>query len=137
MKNDDLSYVSLLAKGSVINDQYLSVPSHLKISGIVTKNIECGGKLVIDSTGVVEGNVKAKDLVLHGKFEGNIWVQNTLSICRSAEITGYISADKLRVEEGAYCVMDADIDGQAKKRHDRSDIGVNSGKTRGKSGKKI
>lgn len=114
--SEDLRLVSLLCKDSVLSGDILFVPSHLKIGGKVHQHIECQGKLVIGRSGIVRGNIKTEELVLEGVFQGEVWASGTVSISSSATVIGYISAEKLKIEEGAYCQFDACVDTGAGKR---------------------
>lgn len=116
MNRNEMSFVSLLGEGSSIRDGNLTVSSHLKISGTVLQNIDCGGKLVIAGSGRVLGNIKAEDLVIEGVFEGNAWIRNHITIKRNAYVTGYLSGERIKIEEGAHCQIDTRVDREASMR---------------------
>lgn len=124
--SDDLRFVSLLCKDSVLTGEILFVPSHLKIGGTVHQHIECQGKLVIGPSGSVRGNIKTDELVVEGDFQGVIWAGGTVSITNSATVIGYISAEKLKIEEGAYCQFDACVDSEADKRLNQANLNLPS-----------
>lgn len=120
MNSGDLRFLSLLSRESVVDGTRIFAPSNLKIAGQVYHHIECRGKLVIAETGEVYGDIKANEMIVEGRFDGRIWVRNTLSITETARLTGTVSAAKLSVEEGAYCQFEGTVDEAAGARFEES-----------------
>lgn len=124
--SDDLRFVSLLCKDSVLTGEILFVPSHLKIGGTVHQHIKCQGKLAIGRSGTVRGNVKADEVTVEGDFQGVMWASGTVTLTNSATVIGYISAEKLKIEEGAYCQFEACVDSEADKRLNQANLNLPS-----------
>lgn len=91
-----------------------TINSHndIRIAGRVEGEAISKGKLIITSSGVVEGDVKSADADVAGKCEGEIRITNKLILRQSAIIDGDIFTKTLIVEEGAQmngtCRMGAD-----------------------------
>ena len=77
--------------------------SDLRIDGRLKGDINCSGKLIIASNGVVEGDVSCNNAVIEGKFTGTIVVHGTLTLRDSAAVNGKITTAKLVVQSGAVC----------------------------------
>ena len=80
-----------------------------EIGACVEGQIESTGKLTILETGVIKGTLKAKDLIIKGKIQGNIFAENSLALCAPAAVRGDITAPKLSIEAGVVfegrCIM--------------------------------
>ncbi|MEX0681619.1 MAG: polymer-forming cytoskeletal protein [Balneolales bacterium] len=103
MANTNLDYVSLLGRDSVVANGKISVPSHIKISGIVKMNIESEGKVVITDSGAVNGNIKGVDVQVYGKVNGDVIAAQKLMIGKTGDVKGRIASRILTIEEGATC----------------------------------
>lgn len=103
MSKTNLDYVSILSRDSVVADGNIIVPSHLKISGQIKMNLESAGKIVVTETGVIEGNIQAPEVHVHGKVKGDRIRADLLVIYSTAEVTGRILVNRLGVEQGAVC----------------------------------
>lgn len=64
-------------------------------------NVISSGNATLDADSEVEGDVIAESAVLNGNIRGNVQVAKRLSLASNAVICGYVSANKLIVEEGA------------------------------------
>jgi|GEM_PF-3813761 len=122
MKKDANDLVSILVEGSVLEEDTLTVPSSLKISGRVTCNIDCSGRLIIGSAGSVKGNVKAQSLVIHGSLTGSAWVKEYVRLSKQAVVSGYLSSERIEVEDGATCNFRLNVESGAEDRHEKADI---------------
>lgn len=73
--------------------------------------INISGKLVVDESGVIEGNITCKSAMISGKIDGKIVVDELLELKHSANIHGDIVTAKISIEEGAIftgtCNMDS------------------------------
>ncbi len=83
--------------------------SDIRIDGKLKGTLECTGKVVIGSSGEIEGEVICQDAMIEGKFTGKLKVKEMLTIRDSAVVNGDISTDKLVVQSGAVfnvqCIM--------------------------------
>lgn len=86
----------------------------IRVAGRVNGEAISKGKLILTSSGVVEGNVKSAEADIAGKVEGELRVSNKLILRKSAVIDGDIYTKSLVVEEGAQmngaCRMGSDTE---------------------------
>ncbi|MFT7155011.1 MAG: cytoskeletal protein CcmA (bactofilin family) [Parvicella sp.] len=75
--------------------------SNIRIDGHVTGTIKTKGRVVIGTTGVIEGDVYCLNADVEGVIRGTIQVGDLLSLKTTAKITGDISTKKLLIESGA------------------------------------
>lgn len=92
--------VSMISKGTKLEGD-IHAKGDLRISGNVTGTGSSDGKLVITSTGRVEGNVKAGEVDIAGTIDGELRVNGKLILRSSAVINGDLYTKTLLVEEGA------------------------------------
>lgn len=85
--------------GSIVGN--LSALSAEFVGGSVKGNITVDEKIVIDEETVIEGDVKAKDIVISGKVIGEIKAENTVRLTSSANIKGDLYAASINIESGA------------------------------------
>lgn len=80
-----------------------------RLDGVLIGNYSSSGKLVIGSTGEIQGNIKCKNVDIEGKYTGKLEVEELLTIKSSAQIKGDVVVGKLSVEPGAIfeatCIM--------------------------------
>lgn len=122
MIKDANDLVSSIVEGSVLEGSVLTVPSSLKVSGRVFCNIDCEGRLIIDSGGCVEGSVKAHSLVVHGTLKGSVWVKEQVRLSKGAVVHGYLSSERIEVEDGAVCHFKLSVEPGAADRHQKADV---------------
>ena len=100
---------------SVIVKGELSGSEDLFLDGEVEGNIDLQDhNLTIGPHGRVRANVKAKDVVIHGKVDGNIFGTERVELKRSAVLTGDISTQRIVIEDGAYFKGAIDIKKEGK-----------------------
>jgi cytoskeletal protein CcmA (bactofilin family) len=81
----------------------IQTSSDLRIDGKLKGDINCTGKLIIGSNGVIDGDVSCANAVIEGKYTGNIVVSGTLSLRDTGVLNGKIKVGKLIVQSGAVC----------------------------------
>ena len=101
-KNSDLntSSINLIGAGTVINGEVIS-NGDVRVDGTVVGSVSSKGKVVIGSTGNVEGQIVCQNADVSGKISGNISVAEILSLKATANLIGDIIASKLSIEPGA------------------------------------
>jgi cytoskeletal protein CcmA (bactofilin family) len=100
---------------SVIIKGELSGSEDLFLDGEVEGNIDLQDhNLTIGPHGRVRANVRAKDIVVHGKVDGNITGTDRVELKRSAVLAGDISTQRIVIEDGAYFKGAIDIKKEAK-----------------------
>jgi cytoskeletal protein CcmA (bactofilin family) len=88
---------------SVIVKGELSGCEDLYLDGEVEGNIDLRNQnLVIGPNGRVRANVHAKDVIIHGKVDGNVFGADKVELRKSAVLNGDISTQRIVIEDGAF-----------------------------------
>jgi len=88
---------------SVIVKGELSGSEDLYLDGEVEGSIELRGhSLTIGPNGRVRANVHAKDVVVHGKVDGNVRGNDRVELKKSAVLNGDIFTQRIMIEDGAF-----------------------------------
>ena len=103
---------TLISAGTTIKGD-ISSNSDLRIDGTIIGNINSNAKIVIGSSGVVEGDIFGNNADIVGKTSGSIKVKELLQLRGECVVNGNIYAGKLQVEPSAtfngQCHMGANV----------------------------
>ncbi len=101
-KNDatDSASINLIGNGTNITGDIKS-NGDVRIDGILTGNITINGKLVVGSTGKIEGNIICQNADISGEIKGKINVSELLILKASAKLVGDIVTGKISIEPNA------------------------------------
>ncbi len=103
---------TLISAGTTIKGD-ISSNSDLRIDGTIIGNINSNAKIVIGTTGVVEGDIFGNHADIVGKTSGTIKVKELLQLRGECVVNGNIYAGKLQVEPSAtfngQCHMGANV----------------------------
>ena len=99
-ENGSSEDVSILSNGVNIEGK-LTSNGNVRIDGKVTGDVTIKGNLTLGSSSEINGEIKAKNLVVSGKVEGTIKVDEKLTMESSSVVKGDIIAKILVVAEGA------------------------------------
>ena len=72
-----------------------------RIDGQLEGNLKTSGKVVIGKDGHINGKVECVNADIEGKFTGELYVSQLLTLKSSAVIDGTVNVAKLAVEPGA------------------------------------
>lgn len=102
MKNssNNSSVLNTLGAGTVITGDIKS-KSDIRIDGVLKGSVNTEGKLVVGSSGVVEGDVVCSNADVSGEIKAKITVSQLLSLKSSSKLNGDIITNKLSIEPGA------------------------------------
>ncbi len=107
---------SVLVKGE------LSGSEDLYLDGEVEGSIQLRDhSLVVGPHGRVRANVNARDVVVHGKVDGNIRGTERVELKKSAVLVGDISTQKIIIEEGAFFKGAIDIQKETTKESSKAE----------------
>lgn len=95
--------INLIAKGTNISGD-LTSDGDIRIDGEFFGNIETKGRLVIGSSGRVEGDIRCKSCEIAGTHKGKLYITELLSLKASSNISGEIVTGKLSIEPGAFFI---------------------------------
>lgn len=103
---------TLIGTGTTLKGD-LSSNSDLRIDGTIIGNITSNAKIVIGTSGVVEGDLNGNQADIVGKVSGSIRVKDLLQLRSECVVNGNIYATKLQVEPTAtfngQCHMGANV----------------------------
>lgn len=72
-----------------------------RIGGTIDGEIIAEGLLIVEEDAVINAQVKAEEVVVHGRVEGNLTVQKKIEMCATADVQADITTPNLVVQEGA------------------------------------
>ncbi len=73
----------------------------IRIDGHLVGNIKSTGRIVLGKTGVIEGNVKSKNIEISGEVRGNVVADESLTFKSKSKIQGDITTNIFIVEPDA------------------------------------
>ena len=94
------SSINLIGSGTMIEGEIKS-DGDIRIDGKLVGSVHSKSKVVIGSTGVVEGDVHCQNADISGSIKGKTNVKEMLHLKSDARLNGDIIAGKLVVEVGA------------------------------------
>ncbi len=100
MQTSDNHQVNLLGAGTTVKGDIES-NGDFRIDGKLIGSISSKGKVVVGTTGNVEGEVICQNADISGKMKAKIEVRELLSLKASADLNGDILTGKLAIEPGA------------------------------------
>ena len=101
--------VAQIGKSVVIKGE-LSGSEDLYLDGEVEGSIELHEhNLTVGPNGRVKANVNAKEVIIHGKVDGNIVNSERVELRKSAVLVGDIVTQRIVIEDGAYFKGGIDI----------------------------
>lgn len=66
-------------------------------------------KLVIGPNGKIKATITARDIVLHGRVEGNVSATERVELKKACTLVGDVSTQRIVIEDGAYFKGSIDI----------------------------
>ncbi len=94
--------VAHIGKSVVVKGE-LSGSEDLYLDGEVEGSIELKGhSLIVGPHGRVRANINARDIVVHGKVDGNLRASERVELKKSAILVGDIFTQRIVIEDGAY-----------------------------------
>jgi cytoskeletal protein CcmA (bactofilin family) len=92
--------INIIGLGTTIEGN-VDAQGDIRIDGKIIGNVVSKGKVVLGTTGIVEGNIIAKNAEVAGETVGKINIEELLTLKGTANINGDIVTSKLMVETGA------------------------------------
>lgn len=101
--------VATIGKSVVVKGE-LSGSEDLYVDGEVEGSINLRGQsLTIGPNGRVRANIEARNVIVHGRVDGNIKASDRVDLRKSASLSGDISTARVAIEDGAYFKGSIDI----------------------------
>ena len=79
----------------------LTVKQSMRIDGRIKGEVTSAEMITIGSSGVIEGDVTARDIIMGGKVTGKMTASGKTILERSSSLNGDLKTSRLVVEEGA------------------------------------
>ena len=92
--------INSIMEGTSIEGEIKS-DSNIRIDGRVKGTINVRGRLIVGTSGIVEGDVTCQSSDIEGTVNGKITCQDLLSLKATAKLNGDINTKKLAIEPGA------------------------------------
>ena len=101
--------VATIGKSVIVRGE-LSGSEDLYVDGEVEGSISLRGQsLTIGPNGRVRANLEARNVIVHGRVDGNVTASDRVDLRKSASLTGDISTARVAIEDGAYFKGTIDI----------------------------
>jgi cytoskeletal protein CcmA (bactofilin family) len=112
---------------SVIIKGELSGSEDVYLDGEVEGSIQLHDhSLTIGPNGRIRANINAKEVVIHGKVDGNVAGSQRVELRKSAILVGDIATQRILIEDGAFFKGGIDIGKEQTSRHDRQNLSQTS-----------
>lgn len=92
--------VNLISSGTVIEGQ-IHCKGDIRVDGKVLGKISSKSKIVVGTTGEVDGDISCQHADVFGKYQGNMQVREILFMKSGCNVNGDVQTGKLVVEAGA------------------------------------
>ena len=98
--HENTGVVNLIGVGTTISGDVTS-SGDIRVDGTLKGSINTKGKVVVGSTGIVEGDVVCQNADISGELKAKISVSELLALKSTAKLDGDILTNKLAIEPGA------------------------------------
>ena len=99
-ETQDGGSVNIIGAGTTIIGD-ITTNGDIRVDGTLNGTLIVKGKLVLGSTGLVEGEIGCQNADISGTIKGKINVSELLSLKSTAKTNGDIVTNKLSIEPGA------------------------------------
>ncbi|MGM0547262.1 MAG: bactofilin family protein [Bacteroidota bacterium] len=96
----NLPSVNMISEGTELKGT-LDTKNDVRIAGTLDGEAKAKGKIIVSSSGKVDGNIEAEDADIAGNIDGEVRVTNKLILRKSAVIEGDIYTKTILAEEGS------------------------------------
>jgi cytoskeletal protein CcmA (bactofilin family) len=111
---DRSSDAAHIGKSVVIKGE-LSGSEDLMLDGEVEGTIELAkNSVTVGPNGRIRAHVNAREVIVHGKLDGNVRGSDKVELKRTAVVVGDITTQRITIEDGAYFKGSIDIQKDAK-----------------------
>lgn len=93
------SISTIIGEGDEFTGEFI-LQGNLRIDGIFSGKILSDKKVIVGPTGHVKTNIQARQVIVAGRVDGNIYATEAVHLFSKAQVYGDIVAANLIVEEG-------------------------------------
>jgi cytoskeletal protein CcmA (bactofilin family) len=111
---EDMSVIgpTLVIKGELEAGEDLLIEG--RVEGTITHTAE---QLLIGQRGSLKADIRARNVVIEGEVEGDVYGSESVSIKETATVRGNIFTPKISISEGAHFKGGIDMDVESVKKH--------------------
>lgn len=91
---------TLLGKGTLWKGEIHAGPNSLRVEGSIEGTIHSEGEVTVAPSGVVNGTIHAKHMIVTGRVEGIFKIEECLEIHGTGWVEGEVEVGSLVVDEG-------------------------------------
>lgn len=102
---------TIIGKETVINGT-IEAKGVLRVEGKVTGQLNTNGDIIVAANGMVEAEIKCRNISIAGTIRGDVESAGVLEIAPSGRLYGDISVAKLAIEDGAVFQGECKMRGQ-------------------------
>lgn len=113
MKEKSIHYDAIIKNKHIEVNELNKKDEEIKISGEFYGNLYCDGKVLIEKTAKVFGNIKGMDLVSYGKIFGNLYIQNDVYLKGDATLVGEIQCRSIIMSPSVKFTGKCNINGES------------------------
>ncbi|MBO7500113.1 MAG: polymer-forming cytoskeletal protein [Fibrobacterales bacterium] len=99
-EENDGNNITIISQGTTITGE-IQVNNDLRLAGKLKGKLTCARDLVLDKTGLVEGDVEVASATLCGTVKGNVKVSGRLTLEKESLLEGDIDTKELVINQGA------------------------------------
>lgn len=96
----DAAAINIIRKGTTIKGD-INCVGDIRIDGVLKGKLISEGKVVVGTTGSIEGEINCKNADISGTINAQLVVKELLLLKSTANIVGDIKTNKLSIEPGA------------------------------------
>jgi cytoskeletal protein CcmA (bactofilin family) len=91
---------TLLSKDTEIRGAVKTLAS-IRVDGTVIGDLSSSKTVTVGTTGIVEGNISAEEIIIAGRVKGTLSSRGKISLESTAQIEGDLNTTRLSIAEGA------------------------------------
>lgn len=114
----EVKITTIIGKDAQSTGDFVSEGS-VRIDGKINGNVTVTGTLIVGATGVINGDVSARDVVIGGEVMGNLTAPEKAELTETARILGDITTKVIVIDEKAVfqgrCDMNQEVPGKRTK----------------------
>ncbi len=96
----NLPSVNMISEGTILSGT-IETKNDVRIAGTLDGEAKAKGKIIVSSSGKVDGDIEASDADIAGRIDGEVRVTNKLILRKSAIVEGDIYTKTILAEEGS------------------------------------
>ena len=87
-----------ISKQTVIRGN-VTAEANVSVAGTIHGDIVTKAMLIIEKSGLINGNAHAKNVIVKGKIKGNVQSDGKVDVIKKGEVDGYVHALEINVDE--------------------------------------